>query len=265
MTTHRIEMAPAPVNETADDADDQAPTGPEPTWQPLSMLPTVLAVIADELESAEELHASLVAARDRPHLLDDETIHRTQRLCKSQQELVPTYREQLGRWRKASPSLSQREALKRLASHIARYERVVRESLSLAQEMAAGTIDTILGLDDGELGKAVFEGRMKPADHAPLNEAMRVREQRAIAVVLDARINDLEQVGIRDFDLFAQMGPRNRSRAQVHLTLSVLDSEARFVYRRDHASDHGHDARPTLFARCRFDSTAAVGAPRLGT
>ena len=58
---------------------------------------------------------------------------------------------------------------------------------------------------------------------------------------------------------------RNRSRAQVYLTLSVLDSEARFVYRRDHASDHGHDSRPTLFARCWFDSTAAVGAPRLGT
>jgi len=208
LTTHRIEMAPAAVNAPADAADDQAPTGPEATWQPLSMLPTVRAVIADELESAEELHASLVAARDRPHLLDDATIHRAIRLCESQQALVPTYREQLGRWRKASPSLSQREALKRLASHIARYERVVRESLSLAHEMAAGTIDTILGLDDGELGMAVFEGRMKPADQAPFNEAMRVREQRAIAVVLDARIIDLEQAGIRDLDLFAQMGPQ---------------------------------------------------------
>ena len=208
LTTHRIEMAPAAVNAPADAADDQAPTGPEPTWQPLSMLPTVLAVIADELESAEELHASLVAARDRPHLLDDATIHRAIRLCESQQALVPTYREQLGRWRQASPSLSQREALKRLASHIARYERVVRESLSLAQTMAAGTIDTLLGLDDGELGMAVFEGRMKPADQAPFNEAMRVREQRAIAAVLDARIIDLEQAGIRDLDLFAQMGPQ---------------------------------------------------------
>ena len=208
LTTHRIEMTPAPVNATVDDANDQAPTGPEPTWQPLSMLPTVLAVIADELESAEELHASLVEARDRPHLFDDATIHRTIRLCESQRELVPIYREQLGRWRKQSPSRSQREALKRLASHIARYEIVVLESLSLANAIATGTIDTILGLDDSELGMAVFEGRMKLADQAPLNEAMRVREQRAIAVVLDARINDLEQAGIRDFALFAQMGPQ---------------------------------------------------------
>jgi spore germination protein YaaH len=58
---------------------------------------------------------------------------------------------------------------------------------------------------------------------------------------------------------------RNRSQAQVHLTLSVLDSEVRFVYRRDHAPDHGHDSRPPLFARCRFDPTPAVRAPRLGT
>jgi hypothetical protein len=65
--------------------------------------------------------------------------------------------------------------------------------------------------------------------------------------------------------MFVALDKRNRSRAQVHLTLSVLDSEARFVYRGDHASDHGHDSRPTLFARCRFDPTAAVGAPRLGT
>jgi hypothetical protein len=38
--------------------------------------------------------------------------------------------------------------------------------------------------------------------------AMRIREQRAIAVVLDARVIDLEQAGIRDLDLFAQMGPQ---------------------------------------------------------
>lgn len=172
------------------------------------MLPTVLAVIADDLESAEDLHTSLVAARDHPQVFDDETLHRAIRLCESQLELAPTYREQVARWRKESPSRSQREALTQLASHIDRYESVVLESLALAQAMAAGTIDAVLRMGDDELGKAIFEGRMKPADHPPLNEDMRMREQRAIAVALDVRINDLEQAGIRDFNLFAQMEPQ---------------------------------------------------------
>lgn len=208
LTTHRIEMSPAPVSETADDADGQAASAQGPTWQPLSMLPTVLAVIADDLESAEDLHTSLVAARDHPQVFDDETLHRAIRLCESQLELAPTYREQVARWRKESPSRSQREALTQLASHIDRYESVVLESLALAQAMAAGTIDAVLRMGDDELGKAIFEGRMKPADHPPLNEDMRMREQRAIAVALDVRINDLEQAGIRDFNLFAQMEPQ---------------------------------------------------------
>ena len=47
-------------------------------------------------------------------------------------------------------------------------------------------------------------------------------------------------------------------------TLLVLDSKAKFSYRRDHGTDHGHDPRPTLFSQHRPDRAAAGREPRLG-
>ena len=100
--------------------------------------------------------------------------------------MVPTYREQLSRWRQASPSRSQREALSRLSKDIDQIEMTVAETLALLKEMAPGTIDAVLRMDDGELGMAVFEGRIKPPKGEPLSEELRRREQRTIAVMLDA-------------------------------------------------------------------------------
>ena len=63
-------------------------------------------------------------------------------------------------------------------------------------------------MDEGELGLAVFDGTMSPPDGAPLSEGLRRQEQHAIAQVLDAYLEDLEENGFNDLDILGQMAPQ---------------------------------------------------------
>lgn len=183
----RLELSPAPASQhdgaSAHSRDDS--TDSEPSYQPIEMLPTVAAITAGELDSARELQQHLRRARGRPHVLGDADIVRTIRLCENQLEMVPTYREQVARWRQGSPSRAQREALARLSEDIDQLEQVVRKTRDIAQEMGSGTIDAILRMDDTELGMAVFEGRKPPPSGTPPSQELRNREAHGIAVMLD--------------------------------------------------------------------------------
>lgn len=186
----RLELSPAPSSQqneadanSLDGRDDGM--GSEPCYQPIEMLPTIAAITAGELDSARELQQHLRQARGRPQVLSDVDITRTIRLCENQLEMVPTYREQVARWRQGSPSRSQRKALARLSEDIDQLDQVVRKTRELAQEMGSGTIDAIRHMDDAELGMAVFEGRMPPPSGTPPSEELRNREAHAIAVMLD--------------------------------------------------------------------------------
>jgi hypothetical protein len=75
----------------------------------------------------------------------------------------------------------------------------------LAEELRTGTIDAILRMSDGELGAAVLEGRMKLPDDPPVSETMRIQEQRAIAGVLDARVEELGNTAEDPVDLLSHM------------------------------------------------------------
>ncbi|MEW9810268.1 MAG: hypothetical protein AB2993_07960 (plasmid) [Candidatus Symbiodolus clandestinus] len=162
-----------------------------PTWHPLSMLPTIALSIKGEFESMEEMYNLLMMARDKPSVLNDEIIQRTIRLCHDQYDLIPVHREQLSRWLTASPSSFQREEISRLAVLTEQHESLLKEVLVLTKELGAGTIDSMLRMDDSELGVAVFEGHMKPPTGHPYSENLRVQEKRAIAEGLDAYVNDI--------------------------------------------------------------------------
>lgn len=175
-------------------------------YHPLTMLFTIAMLIDGQLESAEEQLESLTQARGKPHVLDDSLVQRIIRLHSEQMEMVPIQREQLARWRNASPSAAQRKEINRLFPLVDRHEALLQESLALAAELETGAIDAILGIEDGELGQAVFEGRMPPPTGVPATEALRIRERDAIAEVLDARAEELLEAGVRDLDLLAAMG-----------------------------------------------------------
>ena len=210
LTHDRLEMSPSA--DPGERAPEIQPTpersAEEPTWQPLSTLPTIAMILDGELDGAEEQLASLLRVRERPHVLDDAIVHRVFALYTDQLTFIPIHREQLARWRAASPSRAQREEITRLSTQLGRHEAVLQDVLALARELESGTIDAILRMDDGELGLAMFEGRIEIPDTKPQNEALRVREQRAIAELLDARVAELEEEGIAHLELLGNMAPQ---------------------------------------------------------
>ena len=56
-----------------------SPSG-KPTWQPISALPLVATAIAGMLEGTWEQYRLLLEARQRPYVLDDDTVARMRRV-----------------------------------------------------------------------------------------------------------------------------------------------------------------------------------------
>ena len=90
-------------------------------------------ILDGELDGAEEQLASLLRVRERPHVLDDEIVHRVFALYTDQLTFIPIHREQLARWRAASPSRAQREEITRLSTQLGRHEAVLQDVLALAR------------------------------------------------------------------------------------------------------------------------------------
>jgi len=206
LTQDRLEMSPS-AGTPPRRGDDSVNPG-SPSAQPLSMLPTLATIIDEQLANAREQHVSLLDVRDCPEVLDDDLLHRLLRLYSEQLEDLPRYREQLAIWRHASPTPAQRGEIARLGGQLERHETLVHAVLELAKELQSGTIDAILRMEEGELGMAIFEGRRKPPAGEPPSEALRVAEQRAIAEVLDARVEELEQAGLQPLQWLGHLAPQ---------------------------------------------------------
>ena len=193
LSQDRMELSPtpAPTDVAATGEEIGAQNGSdglsiEPIYHPIDKLSAIAEIAAQELLGANDLYRSLSEARNCPHVMDDAEIARAIRLCEIRLNMVPVYREQAERWRCASPSRAQRTTLSLFDADIDDFEEVVLSTLVLTKEMAPNTIDAILCMDDGELGRAVFEGRRPPPSGSPLSEDFRVREYRPLAVMLDA-------------------------------------------------------------------------------
>jgi len=135
------------------------PENPTPSWQPISMLPTIAGIIDGELADAEEHYATLLQAREKPYVLDDEIVDRTLRLHTEQLEFLWVYKEQLVLWRQADQDPILREEIDRLAGQLGRLHTALTNILTLAAELSKGTIDKILAKSDLEVGiEALLRG-----------------------------------------------------------------------------------------------------------
>ncbi|MGB5063339.1 MAG: hypothetical protein WBQ37_06200 [Candidatus Competibacter sp.] len=65
---------------------------PTPHWQPLAALPLIASLIDGELADGQEHYATLLAARDRPYVLDDATIERSIKLHTEQRDFLGVFR-----------------------------------------------------------------------------------------------------------------------------------------------------------------------------
>ncbi len=129
-------------------------------WQPISQIPLIASIIDGALDDTRDHVGTLSEARSRPHVLDDATIDRVDRVHNEQLEYVDVYDQQISRWRTEIPSAAQTRELDRLEEQNRQLRAATMEVLALAGELRKGSIDRIMEMSDLELGlQALLGGR----------------------------------------------------------------------------------------------------------
>jgi hypothetical protein len=131
---------------------------PSPNWQPLSLLPQIARLIDDMAFGATEQLGNLAQAAAHPHLLDDATLDRTERVYGEQRDFLAIYAQQLSRWREGRLTTAQEREIARLEQVLAALRPQLDEILARAQALRSGTIDAIQRMSDEELGRQVLLG-----------------------------------------------------------------------------------------------------------
>ena len=101
-------------------------------WQPISEMPLIASMIDGALDDTRDHIETLTKARTRPHLLDDATIDRVERVHNEQLEFVDIYAQQIRRWRTERPTSGQTRELDRLEEQNRQLRAVTVNVLSLA-------------------------------------------------------------------------------------------------------------------------------------
>jgi hypothetical protein len=128
-------------------------------WQPISQMPLIASMINDSLNDTREHFGTLTKAKDRPHVLDDATIDRVERVHTEQMNYVEIYSQQISRWRKERPSAAQASELDRVDKQNQQLRALTADVLALASELREGTVERVLGMSDLELGLRYLLGK----------------------------------------------------------------------------------------------------------
>ena len=128
-------------------------------WQPITLMPLIANMIAGALTDTRDQLETLTQARARPHVLDDATIDRVDRVYGEQLEFVDIYTQQIRRWRNESPSVDHIGELDRMEKQNQELRAITAEVLALARELRKGTIDRIMDMSDLELGLQAVLGK----------------------------------------------------------------------------------------------------------
>jgi hypothetical protein len=114
------------------------------------------------LDEVEQQYVNLLACRPQPHVLDNYTVGRVIKVYTAQAGDVGLYEEQLSRWTRLKLTPSQRREVDRLSEQIPTIRERISAILALAEELKGGTIETVLGKSDLELGLEFLLGKSKP-------------------------------------------------------------------------------------------------------
>ena len=129
-------------------------------WQPISEMPLIAGMIDEALEDTRAHIKTLTEASARPHVMDDATVDRIDRVHVEQMEFVDIYAEQIGRWRNETPSVSQTRELDRMEEQNRKLRDATTTVLALSRGLRKGTIERVMEKSDIELGlEAVLRGR----------------------------------------------------------------------------------------------------------
>lgn len=133
----------------------------EPTWQPVSMLAMLTDHVQEGVVMAREQLATLEKGRSKPYVLDDATVARVKQVFTQTAEDNELFAEQGRRWVAMDLSTEQRRDVERYAALVEQMQTETTAILALADELAQGTVETVLAKSDLELGiEALRDGRL---------------------------------------------------------------------------------------------------------
>jgi hypothetical protein len=122
----------------------------------IDMLPFFTEMILGTLNNTEEQYASFLEARPKPHVLDDAIVDPALRLYQAQLEDIALHEQQMHWWLAEPLTEAQRTQVNDLLTKLAALRDLNLALLDLLAELKQGTIDSILEMDDEELGRHVL-------------------------------------------------------------------------------------------------------------
>ena len=130
-------------------------------WRPISDLPVMASILDSMLHDDEGQYRTLCECRPKPYVLDDHTVVRVIQVFTQQKTDLPLYQGQVSHWMAGDLTVSQRREVERLQGCVTKLQELAESILSLAEERKQGTIDSVLGKSDLELGLEFLLGKRK--------------------------------------------------------------------------------------------------------
>ena len=133
----------------------------KPIDRPISYLSLFATALNGDLSSVQEQYKTLLPAKDKPSVLDDETVNRIIRLHEEKNEFIENYERQFKLWRKEKLTPNQLIVLEDLEDKLPKLKEVNDKVLKLAYDIQPYTIDKILAMKPEELALLHLSGKLK--------------------------------------------------------------------------------------------------------
>jgi hypothetical protein len=128
----------------------------EPEWRPVTDVDMMTAIVLEQLGANREQLRTLEPARRAPHLLDDHTVERIKQVFGEQRDDMWLWVETGERWQAQDLNAATAAKVDQYVAAVEAFAASNMVILALADELAVGTIDKLMGKSDLELGIEVL-------------------------------------------------------------------------------------------------------------
>lgn len=129
--------------------------------RPISYLPLFATALNGDLSSVREQYRTLLPAKDKPSVLNDEIVNRIIRLHEEKNEFIDNYKRQFRLWREEKLSSNQLIVLEGLEEKLPLLKEVNDKVLKLVYDIQPYTIDKIMAMKPEELALLHLSGKLK--------------------------------------------------------------------------------------------------------
>ncbi len=133
------------------------------TFRPQStdLIPFLSHASSESLKEAKRQIDSFNRIKVSPHILDNETLLRAERMYKKQNSQIPHFLEQCTIWRREVLTEYQKSQVTSIEENYRTLQKMVDNILSLVEELKTATIDSLMEKDDAEVAIDFLMGKMK--------------------------------------------------------------------------------------------------------